>query len=375
MRLDFPQEEDAMPPPKIMLEADARSIALLVGELTECLESYKRDRMASRTFRIADLHLYSSEISRSISRTVRHHLKYSDHLRFSGTLRKQGAQELFESLLTEQNLEGHIIEEDASSVPASHLRNRLGCGGGADLVLYAHAAYPAFLPKHKLARMVDRLSDMVSPIGGIVTLHNHGQSDVELISDYVLGHGKRHVGHHCGTQQRLQEAFADSKLHSFAVTVANVVSLPANRIAIRKIIEGRELDCDDSRLIYSAFCKIAGGETQLKHHLDCLNEVKRRRAMEFFDKRILAAGGKEMPITVGGGQLLFAFRNFELAKLAFHLLNIVCREMHPPAIAIPLSRSLRAVWDEELETGIWNERLTAGGIITPPQTVLQSVAR
>lgn len=373
MRCDVPQEEDTVPPPKIMLEADAHSISLLVGGLTECLENYKRTYMASRTFRIADLHLYSHEISRSISRTVRHHLKYSEHLRFSGTLRKSGEQEQFESLLSEQNMEGHIIEDDASSMPANHLRNRLGCVGGADLVFYAHAAYPAFLPKHKLARMVDRLGDMVSSIGGIVTLHNHGQSDVELISDYVLGHQKRHAGHHCGTQQRLQEAFAESKLHSFAVTVANVMSLPANRSAIRKIIEGKECDCEDSRLIYAAFCKIAGGEAQLKHHLDCLNEVKRARALEFFDKRILAAGGKEMPITVGGGQLLFAFRNFALAQQAFHHLNITCREMHPPAIAIPLSGSLQSIWDAELETGIWNERLSARGIITPPQTVLHVV--
>lgn len=376
MRMDDKptQGQPFSPPPSIALGVDQNAISALVGALSPVVERYKHSTSESPVFRIADLNLGDGGIAACVVDAFRGHTaNKSAHIRVSGTELDAGALEKAREMLGGRNALGLLDMQDASSSPAAALRNKLECGGGADVVMYAHAAYPNKLPSFKLARMVDRLGDMAAPHGAIVTLHNHGPSDADAIRKQALGlPGFSTAGLNCNTQQRLEQSFNSAKLHSFSVTVPNTVELPANIHAVEAIFSGtestlNEKDVADAKTIRQTLEAIAGGKDKLDSTIAAMDDGERDTAKHYFTSRIREAGGHNLPITLGGGQMVMAFRSQDVAKEAFAEVHKACQQMSPPAIALPISRDLMPDFDKNAAHSAWKDALQQQGVAHPPR--------
>lgn len=74
-----------------------------------------------------------------------------------------------------------------------------------------------------------------------------------------------------------------------------------------------------------------------------------------------------MPITIGGGQMVMAFRSQDLAREAFREVNTTCQEMTPPGIALPISSSVMPEFDKHASHRRWKGKLAERGIVNPPR--------
>lgn len=362
------------PLPSVALGADQQAVALLVGVISGVVGQHKEAEHNSPIFRIADLNIGDGAVAACVVDAFRRHCHDASALvQVSGTELDAGALEQARETLTQRNALGTLGLQDASSCPASELRNKLQCGGGADMVVYAHAAYPCRLPAFKLSRMVDRLGDMVASHGAIMTLHNHGPSDVDNIRKQVLGLPiLATAGMNCNTQQKLEQAFNDAHLHSFSVTVPNAVTLPANMQAIEAIFANGEntlngKDAKDAATIRTTLEKVAGGAEKFATCVAEMDAAARDCATGYFAERIRKAGGADLPLTVGGGQMVLAFRTAGLAQEAFAAINRTCQSMEPPAIALPISRDVMPEFDKHSAHKEWKGKLAEQGITNPPR--------
>jgi hypothetical protein len=358
----------------IALGADQKAVSLLVGAVSGVIETHKSSTSESPLFRIADLNLGDGAMAATVVDAFRQQMNNTNaFVRVSGTELDESALESARELLDSRDALGVIGLHDASSSPAAELRNRLQCGGGADMVVYAHAAYPSKLPSFKLQRMVDRLGDMAAPHGAVVTLHNHGPSDVDDIRKQVFSRPAfATAGNNCNTQERLEQSFRDAKLHSFSVTVPNVAHLPVNLEAITAIFSGTESmlsgkDAEDAAQIRVTLEAMAGGKEKMDAAIEDMDDAARGKAVQYFEKRVKQAGGHDLPITIGGGQMVMAFRSQALAQEAFAAVNRTCMEMNPPAIALPISKSVMPEFDKKSAHSEWKSKLAEHGIHNPPK--------
>lgn len=358
----------------IALGADQKAVSLLVGAVSGVIETHKSSTSESPLFRIADLNLGDGAMAATVVDAFRQQMNNTNaFVRVSGTELDESALESARELLDSRDALGVIGLHDASSSPAAELRNRLQCGGGADMVVYAHAAYPSKLPSFKLQRMVDRLGDMAAPHGAVVTLHNHGPSDVDDIRKQVFSRPAfATAGNNCNTQERLEQSFRDAKLHSFSVTVPNVAHLPVNLEAITAIFSGTESmlsgkDAKDAAQIRVTLEAMAGGKEKMDAAIEDMDDAARGKAVQYFEKRVKQAGGHDLPITIGGGQMVMAFRSQALAQEAFAAVNRTCMEMNPPAIALPISKSVMPEFDKKSAYSEWKSKLAEHGIHNPPK--------
>lgn len=367
---DAPARNASAPPLSLTLGADGQAVSALLGVVSAVVTGHKSTSHDEAVFRIADLNIGDGHIAASVVDAYRT-TDRSGAVRVSGTHTDSTALEAARGALQGRGVLGMLDMQDASASPAAALRNRLECGGGADMVLYPHAAYPDKLPAFKLPRMVDRLGDMAAPHGAVVTLHNHGPSDVDDIRGKVLGlpvHAA--AGLNCNTQQRLEESFQNARLHSFSVTVPNTISLPTNMKAVEAIFIGDVVHLDgkdaaDAASIRDTLETLAGGTQALDAAIAGMNGAQRVKAVQYFAQRIKQAGGRDLPLTVGGGQMVMAFRSPEVAQEAFAAVNQVCRTMNPPAIALPISQDVMPEFDKRGAHADWTGKLAEQGITAP----------
>jgi hypothetical protein len=371
---DEPGQTDNLPPLSLSLGADGAAVSAIVGAVSGVVNGHKRAQTQETIFRIADLHIGDGHLAAGVVGAYRLHCGAQ-----AGAVVVAGIDTSSEYLQQAQkNLEainalGPLDLQDVSGSPANMLRNRLQCGGGADMVMYAHAAYPSKLPPFKLPRMVDRLGDMAAPHGAVVTLHNHGPADVDDIRRQVLGMTSHTTaGINCNTQQRLEDAFHKAQLYSFSVTVPNTIDLPANMRAVEAIFVGdmgnlSVADAQDAKAIRSVLQTLAGGEKPLRDAISAMDGGERVKAVQYFADRIQKAGGKDLPVTVGGGQMVMAFRSPVVAREAFSTVNSLCQQMTPPAIALPISRDVMPEFDKHSAHSVWRDRLTQHGISRAPR--------
>lgn len=369
------------PPFSVLLGADQRSLSHLIGSVSAVVSRHKISASTSPLFRVADLNMGDGELAGCVVDAFRQQEGNShSHISVSGTDINAQALEHAREVLAGRGALGILGLQDASSSPAAELRNRLECGGGADMVIYAHAAYPSRLPSSKLERMVDRLGDISAPHGAIVTLHNHGPSDVDDIRKQVLGlPAFSTAGANCNTQQLLEKAFdkasqspGRAKLYSFSVTVPNMVMLPANMLAVEAVLSRQEStltgqDKKDAQVIRGLLETLAGSKEACDKALSAQESGGHEKASRFFAERIAQAGGKELPITVGGGQMVFAFRSRDVAQQAFTAANHACQDMTPPAIALPISRDIMPEFDKHTAHSNWKNKLAEHGVRNPPR--------
>lgn len=368
---DSPTRKAAnVPPLSLTLGADGQAVSALLGVVSAVVTGHKTVSTDESVFRIADLNIGDGHIAASVVDAYRASNR-NGPVRVSGTHTDFDALESARESLQSRGVLGTLDLQDASASPAAALRNRLECGGGADLVLYPHAAYPDKLPPFKLPRMVDRLGDMVAPHGAVVTLHNHGPADIDEIRSKVLGlPAHSAAGVNCNTQKRLEEGFQGAKLHSFSVTVPNTLELPANMKAIEALFIGDvshlgSKDAADAKTIRNTLESLSGGAKELDAAIAGMDGGQRVQAVQYFGQRIKQAGGKDLPITLGGGQMVMAFRSSEVAQEAFSAVNKVCQGMTPPAIALPISRDVMPEFDKRSAHADWSGKLAQQGIVAP----------
>lgn len=378
---DKPARESNVAPLSMTLGADSQAVSALMGVVSSVINTHKISETHEPTFRIADLNIGDGHIAANAVKAVRDSCGASaSSIRVSGTDIDLDSLDAARRNLKSCDALGTLAQQDASSSPANMLRNRLKCGGGADMVMYAHAAYPDKLTAFKLPRMVDRLGDMAAPHGAVLTLHNHGPSDVDDIRQAVLdipGHSV--AGLNCNTQHRLEKTFQDARLHSFSVTVPATIDLPANMRAVEGIFIGDEKnlgakDRQDAKVIRETLEILGGGAEAFKEAVADMDGMQRVKAVQYFDKRIKAAGGKDLPITVGGGQMVMAFRSQQVAQEAFAAVNEACQEMVPPAIALPISRDVMPEFDKQTAHAEWSDTLQKSGI-KPPRVCQSELER
>lgn len=360
------------PPSSIALGADQYAVSTLVGAISTLIHRRKGNLFESPIFRIADLNIGDGSVSACVVDAFRRHCGQDAYVRVSGTEKDAAVLEQAREALLARNALGVLDVQDAASNPAKTLRNRLECGGGADMVVYAHAAYPERLSGTRLPRMVNRLGDMVATRhGAVVTLHNHGASDADVIREKMTGRRNHSTaGVICNTQHKLEQAFNDTHMHAFSITVPNAVTLPANMRAVDAVLSRGEAalggkDAADAAAMRDMLEKLSGGGKELDAALAAMGDDARQDLSAFFRRRIRQAGGKDMPVTVGGGQMVMAFHSAELAQEAFKAVNIACREMSPPAIALPISRSVMPEFDKSGAHEEWKGKLAEHGIDPP----------
>lgn len=289
-------------------------------------------------------------------------------LRISGTENDAVAMEEARRVLVGKAALGALHSLDPSNSPAMALRNKFGCVGGADLLVYAHGAYPGRLPQFKMSRMVERLGDLISRNGAIVTLHNHGPSDVDTIKKSVFGLPNfSAAGVNCNTQHRLESAFGEAKLYSFSVIVPNYMELPANIVALEAIFEQKtafldDKDAEDAEILLKTLESVAGGKEALQETLQGVDSL----SLRFFKDRIAETGGKSLPITVGGGQMVMAFHSLEMAQEAFAAVRDASRSMDIPPIVLPIHREVSPQFDKHTSYGEWKVMLQKRGLVEPP---------
>lgn len=371
---DKPSQAAGLPPLSLRLGADGQAIAALMGAVSAVVNNHKKAETADTVFRIADLNIGDGHIAVAAADAYRAHCgAEAGSITVSGTDSFSGNLATAKKALAAKKALGVLDLQDASSSPANMLRNRLKCAGGADMVMYSHAAYPDKLQPFKLPRMVDRLGDMAAPHGAVITLHNHGPADVDDIRKQVFNlpcHAA--AGLNCNTQHRLESAFDAAQLHSFSVTVPNTLDLPANMRAIEAIFIGdtRNLggkDAADAKAIGEVLQELAGGADALKEAVAAMDGTAKVKAVQYFANRIKEAGGKDLPITVGGGQMVMAFRSAKIAQEAFATVNDICQQMSPPAIALPISRDVMPEFDKHSAHNEWKGRLAEHGISRAPK--------
>lgn len=362
------------PPMSMAFGTDQQAVSALVGAVFSVVERHRISSHDTPLFRIADLSIGDGTLAVSVVDAFRAHGRdASAMVRVCGTETDATALEQAREALMQRDALGVLGVHDASSSPAAELRNKLECAGGADVVVYAHAAYPHRLPSFKLSRMVDRLGDMAAPHGAVITLHNHGPSDIEDIRRQVLGQPVHSaIGVNCNTQGRLEAAFDGAKLYSFSVTVPNMVALPANMKAVKALFDGEEKslsgkDAADAAIIRETLEVIAGGRERFAEALAGMDEAARQQASHYFAERIRHAGGRDLPLTVGGGQVVMAFRSQNVAQEAFAAASAACQEMSPPAIALPITREVMPEFDKQSAHKDWKSRLADHGIVNPPR--------
>lgn len=365
------QKSAAVPPLSLALGTDGKAVSALLGVVSAVVNAHKIVETDEAVFRIADLNIGDGHIAASVVDALREGGNISGAIAVSGTHTNPDELTAARKTLGKLDVLGTLDVQDASTSPALSLRNRLECGGGADMVLYAHAAYPDKLPAFKLPRMVDRLGDVAAPHGAVVTLHNHGPADVDDIRGKVLGMPVfATAGVNCNTQKRLEDSFQSAKLHSFSVTVPNTIDLPANMKAIESIFIGSEAnlagkDLADAKTIRATLETLAGSKDALSDAVAGMDGSQRVKAVQYFAERIKQAGGHDLPITVGGGQMVMAFRSPQVAQEAFAAVNQVCSQMTPPAIALPVSREVMPEFDKRSAHADWSASLTQRGIKPP----------
>lgn len=290
-------------------------------------------------------------------------------LRISGTEQDEAALESAKSLLARKKSLGLLYSLDPSNSPASALRNKFECVGGADMVVYAHGAYPHRLPQFKLTRMVERLNDLTAPHGAVVTLHHYGPSDVDHLRRNIgLQPHFAAAGVACNTQHRLENAFNEGKMYAFSVIMPNCFDLPANLVALDALFAGDESsltteDARDAALIRQVLEQVAGGKEALDETLQGAESL----ALRFFKDRIAEHAGASLPITLGGGQMVMAFHSLELAQEAFLLMQAASRSLPIPSIVLPISTDVAPSFDKRGTYEEWTVTLRKRGILQPPQ--------
>lgn len=360
------------PPLSVTLGAESPTVFALIGAVSGVVNRHKAGEKS--IFCIADMNIGDGDFAARVVDEYRDQCKESSRIvKVSGFDTDCQDFQKAESLLAERDALGILREADIVTTPSGRLRNYLECGAGADMVLYAHAAYPAKLQKSKLPRMVDRLGDMALEKGAIISLHNYGPADVDDIPKHALALPIQMVaGVFCNTQGDLETQFEQhQELHSFSVTVPNTIELPANIAAVKAILEGKEnrlgkKDAADAEIIAGTLAKLVDGAEQLYTILRRMGDEQRAKAMDYFTRRITLCGGRNLLITVGGGQMVMAFKSVILAKEAFFAVNELCQRVTPPAIALPVSTTIMPEFNKVDAHETWKAQL---GVlcVTPPQ--------
>jgi hypothetical protein len=361
-----------MPPASVALGAESMAVTTLIGVVASVVNNHKKS--GKQTFHITDMNVGDGHI---VSRVVGEYRSQcgasARDVEISGFDSDPNHFEQAGLALTENGITAASLHHmDVTSTPGSSLRNRIECAAGVDLVLYPHAAYPAKLQSNKLPRMIDRLGDMALREGAIVTLHNHGPADVDEIRKHALGIPSHSVaGVLCKTQERLEQGFQQRDgLYSFSVTVPNTIELPANMEAVEAIFTGESdhltgKDAEDVGVIRDTLAKLAGSHGQLQDIIEGMDGEQQGRALHYFQKRIRDAGGNDLPITVGGGQMVMAFKSPEIAREAFKAINQMCQQLSPPAIALPISPTIMPEFDKAGAHEDWVGKLHEAGICPP----------
>ncbi|MBM3618985.1 MAG: hypothetical protein FJX23_10650 [Alphaproteobacteria bacterium] len=351
-----------IPPLCVTLGADHDDTPNVVGQLSRIVSARRSGVAAENPLHMLYFNIGNGVLAAQMADAI------ASPLRISGTESDAAAMEEARRVLVGKSVLGALHDLDPSNSPAMALRNKFGCVGGADLLVYAHGAYPGRLPQFKLSRMVERLGDLTSRNGAIVTLHNHGPSDVDTIKKSVLGLPNFSApGLNCNTQHKLENAFGEAKLYSFSVIVPNYMELPANLVALEAIFERQEMqlegkDADDAEILLQTLQKVAGGKEALQETLQGLDSL----SLRFFKERIAETGGKSLPITVGGGQMVMAFHSLEMAQEAFAAMRDATRSMDIPPILLPIHREVSPHFDKHASYGEWKVTLQKRGIVEPP---------
>lgn len=361
-----------VPPLSMALGVDTLAASPLMGGIAAVVCAHKEAEIQQTIFRIADLHLGDGHIVAGMVDAMRNHLgRQTGVIQVSGIDSDAVILENARVLLDSHGIPAVLHPLDAASCPAAMLRNRLQCAGGADVVMFAHAAYPHILPESKLSRMIDRLGDVVAAHGVIITLHHHGPADVDDISQLLLGYPVMvGAGLTCNTQSRLERGFQEAKLHSFSITLPNIIKLPANPYAIEAVFSGRvpaERDAEDMEEFRGLLEAIVGGDIALRQTIADMDIDAKQRTIRYFTDRIAQTKGNALYLTAGGGQMIMAFRSAQVAQSAFSAINAACAEMTPPAIALPISSYLMPEFDSRKAHADWRQSLARHGIMTPPR--------
>lgn len=359
-------EKSFIAPLCVTLGADHGDTPHVVGQVAQLVG--KKRNQAANPLNMLYFNIGDGMLAGQMADAIRSRMP-AQSIRISGTEQNEQLLPQAQSLLKHKSALGVLHALDPSNSPAVALRNRLECVGGADMLVYAHGAYPGRLPAFKLSRMVERLGDLIAPHGAVVTLHNHGISDVDTIRKQVLGLAHFSApGLHCNTQHKLESAFGAARLHSFSVIVPNYLELPANLLALEAIFEGADheldgQDADDAEVLRRTLEQVAGGKEVLEETLQEADAV----ALEFFRDRITGAEGKSMPITLGGGQMVMAFHSLEMAQAAFAAMQEAARHMDIPAIVLPIDRAIAPELNAHATHSEWKQALQKRGIIQPPE--------
>lgn len=371
---------DALPV-SLRLGAEQDALTRLVGGVSEAISSYKPD---TTPFQVLDMNLYDGSLACSVVDGYR--ICFPDpgrSITISGAYSDEAYLEAARTQLSERNALGRIAALDVGSTVANVLRNKLNCVGRGDLVLYAHAAYPHYLPPFKLPRMVDRLADMVSDHGAVMTLHSYGTSDVDLIREHMLrmpSFGS--PGRDCGTQKKLEEAFgmASSQLHAFSVTIPNVVMIPDNSKAVAAIFNNRQAgligqDAIDAAKIRNVLEVVAGSADTLNAAIADLSAEEKNHAQDFFAGRSQHSHNGDIALTVGGGHMVIGSRSLEVSRSMFAAMQDVAAGMQPPALVMPISNSVSPNFDRLGTHAEWCQILKHHhGIAHAPQVNAVSLA-
>lgn len=378
-----PNIKAAYPAPlSVMLGAEQQSLNTLMGGLSSVISNHKFEAQGAGIFHVVDMNLRDGMFASGLVDGYRNLGAGEDRpIIVSGTHSDETQVETVRAALLGKNALGQVHALDATTTVAKILRNKLECVGGGDLVMYAHAAYPGQLPGFKLPRMVDRLADMVSPHGAVVTLHNSGPSDVEDIRRKVL-HLPNFAspGLTCDTHGRLEQAFSGTKMYSFSITVPNLVKLPANEKAIQALFNGEEAalegqDATDAAKIRNVLEVIAGGKQTLDEAIAEMGDASREQAQRYFAERAMNAGDSTFSLSVGGGQMIMAFRSLDVARGAFDAISQKAAQMNPPALTLPITRDVAPTLDKTGAYAEWKETLAEKHGITNPPAVGQAAIK
>lgn len=351
-----------IPPLCVTLGADHDDTPQVIGQLSRIVSARKSAVTSANPLHMLYFNIGNGVLAGQMADAI------AQPLRISGTECDEATMEEARRVLVGKAALGALHSLDPSNSPAMALRNKFGCVGGADLLVYAHGAYPGRLPQFKMSRMVERLGDLTSRNGAIVTLHNHGPSDIDTIKKSVFGLPNFSApGLNCNTQFKLESAFAEAKLYSFSVIVPNYMELPANIVALEAVFEQRTAmldgqDADDAEVLLKTLETVAGGKDALQETLRDMDAL----SMRFFKDRIAQTGGKSLPITVGGGQMVMAFHSLEMAQEAFAAVRDASRGMDIPPIVLPIHREISPQFDKHSSYGEWKVTLQKRGIVEPP---------
>lgn len=351
----------------------------LMGKLSDVIHQHKFVQKGPQHLLMVDLNMGNGAFAEGFVDTyLKSPAGQTGTISISGTGHCDDQLEEARSRLRRKNALGQLFEMDPSNTVGQQLRNKLGCVGGADIVAYAHAAYPSRLPSHKLPRMVDRLGDLIAGHGAVVTVHHHGASDVDEIKSKLFKKPCFSApGRNCNTQHKLESAFSEANLHSFAITVPNYMTVPANLKAIEAIFTQQDAELSgrnagDAVILRGVFEQIAGGKETFAEVLAEMGESERSGAIKYFADKIENGNGKTMPLGLGGGQVVVAFRSPELAAEAFQVMTRETGKLDIPAVVMPLSRGLSAGFDKKAAYGDWKEKLGREHGISNPPAVCQA---